>query len=146
MLHLAARQADREQVFYTATGSVGGTIAMVSIIVALSAFGNFSVLAAASRQVFAFARDQGLPFSNTLRKITVIGTPIPAIAIVVSLLITVILSLINLGSVAAFNSIVGLLSGSGGVSYSISIGCVLWRRLFGKPLPKSPFTLGRFVS
>ena len=132
-------------VLHAATGSTGGTIAMVSIVTALSLCGNLSVLAAASRQVFAFARDQGMPFSGTLRKITTVGTPIPLVAIMVSLAVTIVLALISLGSAAAFNSIVGLLSGSGGLSYSVSIGCVLWRRLFGKPLPKSPFTLGKFV-
>lgn len=133
-------------VFYAATGSPGGTIAMVALMTALSICANLSVLAAASRQVWAFARDEGMPFSGWLRKISNVGTPIPLNAILVSLIITIVLSLLNLGSVTAFNSIVGLLSGSGGVSYSISIGCVLWRRMFGKPLPKSPFSLGKFVS
>lgn len=87
----------------------------------------------------------GLPFSGWLRKITVIGNPIPLNAIITSLFITVIVSLLNLGSATAFNSIVGLLSGSGGVSYLISISCVLWRRLTGKPLPPAPFSLGRWV-
>lgn len=119
---------------------------MVSIGAALSICGNLSVLAAGSRQTFAFARDHGLPWSGWLRKITIIGTPIPLNAIMVSLVMTVALSLLNLGSSTAFNSIVGLLSGSGGVSYAISISCVLWRRLFGKPLPPAPFSLGKFVS
>ena len=132
-------------VFYASTGSTGGTIAMVSIVCALGICGNLSVLAAGSRQAWAFARDDGLPFSGWLRKITTIGTPIPLNAIIISLFITIILSLLNLGSVYAFNSIVGLLSGSGGVSYSISIGCVLYRRMFGKPLPASPFSLGKMV-
>jgi hypothetical protein len=38
------------------------------------------------------------------------------------------------------------LTGSGGISYSISIGSVLYRRLFGAPLPSSPFSLGKLVS
>lgn len=95
--------------------------------------------------MWAFARDDGMPFSPWLRKITVVGTPIPLNAIIISLTITLVVSLLNIASSTAFNSIVGLLTGSGGVSYSISIGCVLWRRMFGKPLPKSPFTLGKFV-
>lgn len=119
---------------------------MVSVVCALGICGNLSVLAAGSRQAWAFARDDGLPFSGWLRKITTIGTPIPLNAIIISLFITVILSLLNLGSATAFNSIVGLLSGSGGVSYTISIGCVLWRRMSGQPLPSSPFTLGKAVS
>lgn len=71
-----------------------------------------------------------------------IGTPIPLNAIMFSLSITVVLALINLGSTAAFNSIVGLLAGSGGFSYSISIACVLWRKLCKRPLPQGRFSLG----
>ena len=119
---------------------------MVSIVCALSICGNLSVLAAGSRQAWAFARDDGLPFSNWFRKITTVGTPIPLNAIFASLMVTVAVSLLNLGSATAFNSIVGLLSGSGGVAYCISIGCVLWRRLTGQPLPSSPFSLGKLVS
>ena len=132
-------------VFYAAIGNKGGTIAMVSIVTALSICANLSVLAAASRQAWAFARDEGLPFSGWIRKVSTVGTPIPLNAIMLSLTMTIVLSLLNLGSAAAFNSIVGLLSGSGGLSYTVSIGCVLWRRLSGQPLPKSPFTLGKMV-
>lgn len=119
---------------------------MVSIVCALGICGNLSVLAAGSRQAWAFARDDGLPFSGWLRKITTVGTPIPLNSIIISLFITCIVSLLNLGSVTAFNSIVGLLSGSGGISYTISISCVLWRRLSGQTLPSSPFSLGKAVS
>lgn len=72
-----------------------------------------------------------------------VGTPIPLNAVVFSLAITVILSLINLGSTTAFNSIVGLLAGSGGVSYAISIGCVLLKRLRGEALPVGRWSLGK---
>lgn len=132
-------------IFLSATESPQGTIAMVSIITALSICANLSVVAAASRQAWAFARDEGLPFSGWLRKVQSVGTPIPLRAILVSLFITVVISLLNLGSATAFNSIVGLLAGSGGVSYTISIGCVLYRRIRGPPLPKSPFSLGKWV-
>lgn len=132
-------------VFYAATDNARGTIAMVSIVCVLSICGNLSVLAAGSRQVWAFARDGGMPFSPWLQKITVVGTPIPVHSILACLFMTVVLSLLNLGSSTAFNSIVGLLSGSGGVSYTISISCVLYRRLSSNPLPKSPFSLGKMV-
>jgi choline transport protein len=72
-----------------------------------------------------------------------IGTPIPLNAIMFSLSITVVLALINLGSTNAFNSIVGLLAGSGGFSYSISIACVLWRKICKQPLPQGRFSLGK---
>lgn len=136
----------RPKVLYAGTGSTGGTIAMVSIITALNICANLSIVAGGSRQAFAFARDEGLPFSSWFRQVHTIGTPIPVNAILASLFITVIVSLLNLGSATAFNSVVGLLTGSGGVSYTVSIGCVLWRRMYGAPLPKAPFSLGKWVS
>ncbi|KAI7186116.1 amino acid transporter [Hortaea werneckii] len=129
-------------VFLAATNSKGGTVALVSIIAALNICANLSVVAAGSRQTWAFARDNGLPFSSTLRKITTIGTPIPLYSVFASLIITVVVSLLNLAGSTAFNSVVGLLSGSGGVSYSISRSCVLWKRITGQPLPHAPFRLG----
>lgn len=53
-------------VFLAATGSAGGTIAMVSIVCALGICGNLSVVAAASRQTWSFARDQGKPETSWL--------------------------------------------------------------------------------
>ena len=57
-------------VFYSATGSVGGTIAMTSIIIVLLLCCCISILATASRQNFAFARDNGLPFSPFFSKVS----------------------------------------------------------------------------
>lgn len=77
-------------------------------------------------------------------QIRTIGVPIPLNAILFSLAVAIIFALINLGSTAAFDSMDGLLAGSGGFSYSISIGCVLLKRIRGQPLPKSHFSLGKF--
>lgn len=37
----------------------------------------------------------------------------------------------------------GLVTGAVGLTYALSIGCVLWRRLFGEPLPPARWSLGR---
>ena len=42
-----------------------------------------------------------------------------------------------------FNSINGNISGAIALTYGLSIGCVLWRRLFGQPLPSARWPLGR---
>lgn len=54
------------QVFYNATGSKGGASAMTSILIVLTICGCISNVATASRQLFAFARDGGMPFSSFL--------------------------------------------------------------------------------
>lgn len=62
---------------------------------------------------------------------------------IATLIIAVVLSLINLGGGEAFNSIGGLVSGAIAATYALSIGCVLWRRLFGEPLPHARWSLGK---
>lgn len=74
-----------------------------------------------------------------------LSTPIPINAILFSLTIVTILALVNLGSEAAFNSIVGLLTSATCFSYALSIGCVLYRRLRGPPLPHARWSLGKFA-
>ena len=59
------------QVFYNATLSKGGATAMTSIMIALAAFGGMTNMATASRQLFAFARDQGVPFSGFFSSVSV---------------------------------------------------------------------------
>jgi choline transport protein len=53
-------------VFQNATKSVGGTTGFVSVILILLVMITISALASSSRQMFAFARDHGLPFSKWL--------------------------------------------------------------------------------
>lgn len=56
------------EVFRTATGSTTGASLMSIVVIVLTICTCTSGLAAASRQVFAFARDEGLPASNTWKK------------------------------------------------------------------------------
>lgn len=51
-------------VFQNATKSIGGTTGFVSIVLILLVMITISALASSSRQMFAFARDDGLPFSR----------------------------------------------------------------------------------
>lgn len=52
-------------VFYNATGSVAGASIMGALVITMAIFCNLSITATSSRQLFAFARDQGIPFSQT---------------------------------------------------------------------------------
>lgn len=57
------------QIFYDATGSKGGSSAMIAIVIVMSACGAIAALATASRLVWAFARDRGLPFWRHVSKV-----------------------------------------------------------------------------
>ena len=95
---------------------------------------------------FSLTRDKsGLPFSDWFMRIRVVdGAPLPVNSILASLCICVVIALLNLGGRRIFNSIVGLLTGTLGLTYALSIGCVLWRRCYGDPLPPARWSLGRW--
>lgn len=54
------------QLFYNAVQSKAGVNAMLAIIIFMSAACTISEVATASRQLWSFARDQGMPFSDWL--------------------------------------------------------------------------------
>jgi choline transport protein len=58
------------EVFYTATNSKSGATAMTLIIVVLTICSCLSMLATASRQTFALARDDGLFFPAVFAKVS----------------------------------------------------------------------------
>jgi choline transport protein len=51
------------QVFYNATQSHAGALVLLALVIFMAMFCNLSIVATASRQLFAFARDQGVPFA-----------------------------------------------------------------------------------
>lgn len=57
--------------FYNATQSVGGTTAMSCILVVMTFFSAIGNVAAASRQMWAFARDRGLPFGEWVAEVSI---------------------------------------------------------------------------
>ena len=88
------------------------------------------------------ARDEGLPFGRWIAKVDAAGT-YPINSILVVWVFVVLINLITLGSVVAFEAIVSLQILALMSTYLVSLSCVVWRRLFGVPLPSSPWTLGR---
>lgn len=62
----------------------------------------------------------------------------------ISLLITICLSTINIGSTVAFNAIASLGVASLLSSYIISFSCLMIKRYRGEPLPPARWSLGRY--
>ncbi|EXJ63331.1 uncharacterized protein A1O5_11652 [Cladophialophora psammophila CBS 110553] len=131
------------QVFYNATGSKGGATAMSCILVLSAVANGMTNMATASRQLFAFARDKGLPFHTWFAKV---GSrfEIPINAVLFTVCFSVLFSLVNIGSTVAFNQILSLGVAALLSSYFISIACVTWRRVCNQPLLDRVFDLGRF--
>lgn len=127
--------------FYNATQSHAGATIMTCIITILTLCSAISNVATASRQMFAFARDNGLPFARIISYIRP-GLDVPLNAIVICFFCTALLSLINLGSTVAFNAILSIGVVALLTSYITSIGCILLKRIRGEELLPRRWSLG----
>lgn len=124
--------------------STGWITVILVIICLLNVASNIVYLAAVTRDLFAFARDQGLPFSKWLSTVHP-KRHIPVNACNLSCIVAILLSLIYIGSAVAFYAITSLLTVALLQCYCLSIGCVLWRRIAQpESLPPTRFSLGRW--
>ncbi|KAG9203869.1 hypothetical protein G6514_002030 [Epicoccum nigrum] len=130
------------QVLYNATQSVAGATVLSVVIVIMAIFGCVNMVATCSRQLYAFARDNGLPFSKFLARVSP-GWDLPLNSTFVTFGITVALSLINIGSTVAFNTIASMGTAAILSSYAISISCMFVKRWRKEELLPSKFALGR---
>ncbi len=128
--------------FYQATGSFAATNAMTSIVIILSFFTCITIMAGSSRQLFAFARDRALPFSSWATAVRP-GYDVPVNSVLTIFGLAVVLSLINIGSTLAFSIITSLGTGTLTLSYIITIGLVVWRKITGRPPLPSRFNMGK---
>ena len=123
---------------------LAGVNVLVILVLVLVIFSDVSFNASTSRQTFAFARDSGLPFSAWLSRVHP-TKEIPVNAVIFSCLFSVVISLINLGSTAAFNAIISLQIVAIMFTYTISISCVFYRRIWHPELlPPARWSLGRW--
>ena len=124
--------------------STAGVNGLTSIVLILVVASNISFNAATSRQTWSFARDRGLPFSGWIGRVN-LEKEIPVNAVLLTCLISVLLSLINIGSSVAFNAIISLQVVALMFTYCISISCVLYRRCcYPDTLPSGLWSLGKW--
>jgi len=151
------------QIFYNVTQSTSGATSLTALMFILLMFGIMNQVTTASRQLWSFAQDKGidscplgrspanlsilwysgLPWSTFLSRVQP-GWHVPLNAVVVTLLFSIIVSTIILGSPVAFFTLASLCNAGLFASYLICIGCVAWRCLAGEPLLPRKFDLGRF--
>ncbi|TAQ85335.1 hypothetical protein B7494_g6341 [Chlorociboria aeruginascens] len=121
-----------------------GVNALTILIMLLVIAANIDYNASTSRQTFAFARDKGFPFHAWLGAVHP-RLHIPVNAIATTCVITCLLALINIGSPVAFNAIISLQIVALMFSYTISITCVLYRRIAHPDLlPPARWSLGKW--
>ncbi|KAI1628629.1 putative amino acid permease [Exophiala viscosa] len=129
--------------YQQATGNQAATAAL-TIWIMLNYFGaTIGCVATVGRLVWAFARDNGIPFSPFFAKVSPTKkTPIRAT--IACLVFQVLYGLIYIGSTTAFNSIISLSILALNVTYVIPQGIVLLRGR-SKVLPARSFRLGHRI-
>ena len=122
-----------------------GWITVILVVIALlNIASNIVCLAAITRDLYVFARDRGLPFSNWSSTVHPIRK-IPVNACILTCVISSLLSLMYIGSPVASYAITSSLTSALLQSYCFSIGSVLYRRIkHPESLPQSHFSLGRW--
>lgn len=119
------------QVFLQSTGSVAGSAIMIVVIIFNQVGLNISNVAAASRMLWAFSRDGGVPGWRWISRVPPrLGLPVRAIAVVLAF--TVLITLIGVGSSVAFNDVLSLTTDAFFGSYFVACALLLYRRLQGR--------------
>ncbi|CEI60334.1 hypothetical protein FVEN_g6495 [Fusarium venenatum] len=124
-------------IFEQATNSRVGATVMSAIIVILASCATVGMLASTSRVFWSFARDRGLPGWRKLSQVSE-RTTVPVYSVLCTAAISVLLSLINVGSPVAFQNVTSLSISCLYSSYLIAAGLLLYRRVTkGFSLPGS---------
>ncbi|KAJ5246259.1 choline transport protein [Penicillium chermesinum] len=117
-------------IFLQATGSVAGTAVMASIVTTMGITTSVGMLASSSRQMWAFARDRGIPGWRIWSQVHG-GTAVPVYSVLLTTVIVCLLALINIGSAVAFNDLVAMSISGLYMSYMVVAGLLLYRRCTG---------------
>ncbi|KAF2864363.1 hypothetical protein K470DRAFT_273721 [Piedraia hortae CBS 480.64] len=98
-----------------------------------------SVVTTSSRQIWTFSRDDGMPFSSLLRRVSP-SKAVPVNTLVVCIGVCPLFSTVNFGSDVAFDVLTSVFNVSPLLpilSYLISIGYIRLKRLRDQPLSPS---------
>ncbi len=142
---LPAAQADDHAALFVlreALGARGGALGMGLALVAMW-FCGLSSLTSASRTLYAFARDGGVPFSPMLSKVSErTRTPIAAIVTASGAALTFVLATSMLRD-RVFSLSVQVATMGLYVSYGLPIALGGWARARGRLSRRGPFSLGK---
>ena len=125
-------------------GSIAGGTALSALIVSMFICATITIVASASRQLWAFARDNAVPNAKFIAYVHP-TMKIPVVSIGITVTIVSLLSLINIGSATVFNAIVSLAVAGYFGSYLLPFSLLLYTRLYHpERLPWGPWRLGRW--
>ncbi|KAL8631837.1 hypothetical protein Q9189_002417 [Teloschistes chrysophthalmus] len=118
------------EIFYQVTHSVSGTAVMVSFTLIMQFCATVSVQTSASRMLWSFSRDMGVPGWRQLQKVHPRST-LPIYCIAMTSICTCLLSLITLGSSVALDDVLSITAAGLYASYLVALSFLLYRRCTG---------------
>uniref|UniRef100_A0A093ULN8 Choline transport protein n=1 Tax=Talaromyces marneffei PM1 TaxID=1077442 RepID=A0A093ULN8_TALMA len=117
-------------IFMEATNSLSGTIAMCLIVIIFYGCAVMGLLTGASRQLWSFSRDRGVPGWRWWKQVST-TRHLPVNAILFSVTISTLLGLIKIGSTLAMYDVVSLAVSGIYLSYLVVATLLLIRRVQG---------------
>jgi choline transport protein len=122
------------QIFFNSVGNIAGATVMAAVVLTLTWACSIGITTTASRMTWSFARDNGLPMSRHLSRVSS-RTKVPVWACLAVTGIAALLTLIYIGSDTAFNDVISLtITGFYG-SYLMPAAFLLYHRIKGNILP-----------
>ncbi|KAJ9484932.1 hypothetical protein VN97_g8432 [Penicillium thymicola] len=108
------------QIIYDSTGSKVATCILSSLISVIVIVAGNNILAEGSRSVYAFARDNGLPFSKFFSKVES-KTHVPVNAVLLTLVVQLALDAIEFGTTTGFETVIAISTEGFYLSYAIAL-------------------------
>jgi choline transport protein len=132
------------EILTQASRSTTGGTALSACLVLMFCCASLTIVATASRQLWAFARDRAVPNASAIGSVNK-TMKVPLVSICITGAITCALSLINVGSATVFNAIVSLTIAGFFGSYLVPFSLLLYKRIkHPEQVPPGPWTLGRW--
>jgi choline transport protein len=132
------------EILTQASRSVAGGTALSACLVLMFCCASLTIVATASRQLWAFARDRAVPNASAIGSVNT-RMKVPLVSIGITGAITCLLSLINIGSATVFNAIVSLTIAGFFGSYLVPFSLLLHKRLVHtEQVVPGPWTLGKW--
>ncbi|KAG9237019.1 amino acid/polyamine transporter I [Amylocarpus encephaloides] len=108
------------QIYFDSTQSNVGACFLASLIVVINFGSANALLAEGARSLYAFARDNGLPFSSLISKVEP-RHQIPVVAIMLATVVQMAFNSIYFGTVTGFNTVIAIATEGFYLSYAMPL-------------------------
>jgi choline transport protein len=94
------------EIMFNSTNSIAAASTLASMIAVIATVASNSLMAEGSRAVYAFARDNGLPYSELLSSVS--RRKVPVYAIILTTIVQMAFNSIYFGTTTGFNTIIAI--------------------------------------